>query len=98
MVIESGTRDEGARQNTNPLAGEPAYTGGWNSDLPYAGWGQSQIDLGVFARRGDSIRIRFDFGNDGCTGAQGWYLASFKVLIDKEREPMTRRSGRRISP
>jgi hypothetical protein len=97
-VIESGIRDEGALQNANPLAGEPAYTGGWSEDEPYAGWGQSQIDLGVFARRGDSIRIRFDFGNDGCTGAQGWYVANFNVLINEEREPLVRRPGRRISP
>jgi hypothetical protein len=97
-VIQSGTRDEGGRQNTNPLAGERAYTGGWNEDEPYAGWGQSQMDLAVFADGGDSVRIRFDFGNDGCTGAQGWYIANFKVLINEEREPLMRRSGRRISP
>jgi Zn-dependent metalloprotease len=98
MVIESGTRDEGALQNTNPLAGEPAYTGGWNEDEPYAGWGQSQIDLGVLADGGDSVRIRFDFGNDGCTGAQGWYIANFNMLVNEEREPLLRRSGRRVSP
>ena len=98
MVILSGDRDAGARENTNPLAGELAFTGGWNEDIPYAGWGQTQIDLGNFVRRGDSFRIRFDFGNDGCIGGKGWYIANFKVLINEEREPSMRRPIRRTRP
>jgi hypothetical protein len=98
MVIRGGNRDEEARQNTNPLAGELAFTGGWSEDIPYAGWGQSQIDLGLFARRGDSFRIRFDFGNDGCIGGQGWYIANFKVLINEEPERAVRRPIRRTRP
>ena len=97
-VIDTVIVDEEEQHNTNPLAGEPAYTGGWNEDEPLAGWGQSQIDLGVFADGGDSVRIRFDFGNDGCTGAWGWYIANFKVLINDERELSVRRPSRRISP
>jgi Zn-dependent metalloprotease len=98
MVIESGIDDEEERQNTNPLAGEPAYTGGWSEDEPHAGWGQSQIDLGAFADGGDTVRIRFDFGNDGCTGGRGWYVANFKVLFTEERETLVRRPSRRIRP
>jgi Zn-dependent metalloprotease len=98
MVIRGGTRDEGEHENTNPLAGERAFTGGWSEDIPYAGWGQSQIDLGVFARRGDSFRIRFDFGNDGCIGGKGWYIANFKILINEEPEHAARRPDRRTRP
>ena len=83
-------------ENTNPLAGEAAYTGTDEGELS-SSWGQSQIDLGVFANGGDSIRIRFDFGNDGCTGVQGWYLAIFKVLTDDARTLDVHRGGRRIS-
>ena len=29
---------------------------------------------------GDTIRLRFDFGMDGCTGIDGWYVDDVKVL------------------
>ncbi len=94
-VIDSVIVDEVEQQNTNPLAGEAAYTGTDEGELS-SSWGQSQIDLGVIADGGDSVRIRFDFGNDGCTGVQGWYLANFKVLINDAREPAVRRGARRV--
>jgi len=94
-VIAAVTVGEEVMENTNPLAGEPAYTGVDQGEL-FSTWGQTQIDLGVFANGGDSVRIRFDFGNDGCTGVQGWYLANFKVLIDEASElSVLRPSGRR---
>ena len=84
-VIDTVIVGEEAVENTNPLAGEPAYTGLDEGELS-SSWGQSQIDLGVFASGGDSVRFRFDFGNDGCTGVEGWYLANLKVLIDEAPE------------
>ena len=95
-VIDTVTIDEEEVENTNPLAGQPAFTGLDEGEL-LSSWGQSQIDLGVIASGGDSVRLRFDFGNDGCTGVEGWYLANFKVLIDEARTPAVHRGGRRVS-
>ena len=96
-VIDTVTINEEEVQNTNPLAGEPAFTGLDEGEL-LSSWGQSQIDLGMFASGGDSVRFRFDFGNDGCTGVEGWYLANFKVLIDEAPELSVHRAGRRVTP
>ena len=59
--------------NTNPMAGEDAFTG---TDGGSAGgsWGQSQVSLAGLAFPGDSVRVRFDFGIDGCNGVFGWYV------------------------
>ncbi len=96
-VIDTVTINEEEVQNTNPLAGEPAFTGLDEGEL-LSSWGQSQIDLGMFASGGDSVRFRFDFGNDGCTGVEGWYLANFKVLIDEAPELSVLRPSRRLRP
>jgi Zn-dependent metalloprotease len=54
--------------NSNPLAGQLGFTG-------YGGaWGISLINLGQLVSGGDTLEIRFDFGKDGCTGVQGWYV------------------------
>ena len=69
-----------ANFNTNPLAGEPAFTGG---DSGQAGsWGESQVDLAAAgARPGDAVRIRFDMGMDGCGGIDGWYVDDVEVKV-----------------
>jgi hypothetical protein len=54
--------------STDPLAGEPAFSG------IVGEWGRSHVNLGPYARPGDTVRLRFDFGSDGCTGWEGWYL------------------------
>jgi Zn-dependent metalloprotease len=59
--------------NTNPLAGEPAWTGAGGE------WGTSLISLKSFASGGQAVRLRFEFGKDGCTGVDGWYLDDFEV-------------------
>jgi Zn-dependent metalloprotease len=67
-----------AAGNTNPLAGQPAFSGtdgGTNS----GSWGRSYIDLTTYATAGDSVRLRFDIGNDGCTGVVGWYVDNVTV-------------------
>lgn len=68
-----------APDNTNPLAGQPGFTGTDGGEVD-GSWGQSQVDLtkaGVKA--GDTIQLRFDFGMDGCTGIDGWYVDDIKV-------------------
>jgi Zn-dependent metalloprotease len=59
--------------NTNPLAGEPAFTGTDGGSVGGT-WGQSQVDLRNYANPGDTVQLRFDFGTDGCGGVDGWYL------------------------
>lgn len=59
--------------NTNPLAGQPGWTGAGG------GWGVTLLDLRNFVTGGDTFQVRFDFGKDGCTGNIGWYVAEFRV-------------------
>ena len=76
----TATLQTAAAGNTNPLAGQPAFTGTDGGEVD-GSWGQSQVDLtkaGVKA--GDSIQLRFDMGMDGCTGIDGWYVDDIKVL------------------
>ncbi|MCO6437772.1 MAG: M4 family metallopeptidase [Phycisphaerae bacterium] len=63
-----------AAGNTNPLAGLPAFTGAGTA------WAQTVIDLTGLVSDGDTIRLRFDFGKDGCTGVDGWYIDDFEVF------------------
>ncbi len=65
--------------NTNPLAGQPAFTG-TNGGEVSGSWGQSQVDLGAAgAVPGDSVSLRYDFGIDGCSGVDGWYVDDVNV-------------------
>ncbi len=59
--------------STNPMFGEPAFSGtdgGSNS----GSWGTSVVDLTGLAAAGNSVRLRWDFGTDGCAGVVGWYV------------------------
>lgn len=72
--------DEG---NTNPLAGQPGFTG-TNGGVINGSWGTSIVNLtkaGVKA--GDKVRIRFDMGRDGCGGNDGWYVDDVRVQVCK---------------
>jgi len=59
--------------STNPLAGEPAFHGSDEGDNSTQ-WGQSQVDLTGLAQPGDTVRLRFELGIDGCGGTVGWYV------------------------
>jgi hypothetical protein len=68
-----------AQGNTNPLAGQPGFTGTDGGQV-HGTWGQSQLNLakmGVLP--GDTIRLRYDFGIDGCSGVDGWYVDNVNV-------------------
>jgi Zn-dependent metalloprotease len=69
-------------ENTNPMAGEPAFTG-TNGNEPGGSWGTSIVDLGKIpgARAGAQVRFRFDVGRDGCNGLDGWYVDNVKVTV-----------------
>lgn len=66
-------------QASNPLDGELGFSGSDGGEVS-GSWGTSYVDLaaaGVTA--GDSVRLRFDFGRDGCGGLDGWYVDNVKV-------------------
>ena len=69
----------GAPANTNPLAGQRAYTG-TDGGAVDGTWGRTIVDLTGIASPNDKIQLRFDFGTDGCGGAFGWYVDNLQVL------------------
>lgn len=62
--------------NTNPMAGQPAWSGGQGASND---WGTSIIDLTGLVQPGNSIKFRFDMGKDGCGGVNGWYVDDFEL-------------------
>ena len=74
----NGTLQTVAAGNTNPLAGQRAFTGSDGGSVD-GSWGRSIIDLTGIAKAKDKIRLRFDMGQDGCTGTYGWYVDDLKV-------------------
>ncbi|GAA1927732.1 hypothetical protein GCM10009737_31960 [Nocardioides lentus] len=72
------TADEG---NTNPLAGQPGFTGTDGGEVT-GSWGTSVVDLaaaGIAA--GDEVQLRFAIGRDGCGGVDGWYVDDVTVAL-----------------
>ncbi len=67
-----------AQGNTNPLAGQPAFTGA-DGGAVSGSWGRSIVNLAPYAKPKDKIRLRFDIGTDGCGGAFGWYIDDLMV-------------------
>jgi hypothetical protein len=64
---------------TDPLAGQPAFSGTDGGSV-FGSWGQSQINLTMLGvMPGDNIRLRYDFGMDGCAGIDGWYVDNVTV-------------------
>ncbi len=68
-----------AEGNTNPMAGQPGFTGTDGGEVS-GSWGTSQVDLSALGiGGGDRLRIRFDIGRDGCGGIDGWYVDDVNV-------------------
>ena len=67
-----------AAGSSNPIAGEPAFTGADGGEVG-GSWGRSIVNLAPYARAGDKVRLRFDLGNDGCGGLTGWYVDDVMV-------------------
>jgi Zn-dependent metalloprotease len=75
----NGTLLTTAAGNTNPMAGQPAFSGTDGGQVT-GSWGQSQANLGlVGVKAGDTFRLRFDFGMDGCGAIDGWYVDDVTV-------------------
>jgi hypothetical protein len=79
------TLQTAAAGNTNPMAGEPAWTGTDGGEVT-GSWGETQIDLAeAGVSTGDVIRLKFDSGRDGCSGVDGWYVDDIQVLTCKSK-------------
>jgi trimeric autotransporter adhesin len=85
-----------AAGNTNPMAGEAAFSGTDGGQV-FGSWGTSQIDLTkIGVKPGDAIRLRFDFGMDGCTAIDGWYVDDVKVqTCNLKKKPKNDKSAAR---
>lgn len=91
--------------NSNPLAGQPAFTGS-NGGSVTGSWGQSQVNLSSYARAGDKIELRFEMGVDGCNGLVGWYIdelrayactAAADVSLQQQATPTTALPGQPVT-
>jgi hypothetical protein len=78
------TADQG---NTNPLAGQPTWTGTNAGTANGGSWGRTHVNLANFAKPGDSVRLRWNFGTDGCSGRTGWYLDNVHVFSCAPKVP-----------
>jgi hypothetical protein len=78
----------GPSQNTDPLAGEPAFHGtdeGSNS----GSWGRSIVDLTGLVGPGQRFRLRFELGTDICYGSTlGWYVDDVTVSVCADGDPI----------
>lgn len=75
--------------NTNPLAGQPGFSGTDGGQVN-GSWGQSQIDLAALGVvPGDTIRLRYDMGMDGCSGVDGWYVDDVHAYTCNLNNPPT---------
>jgi hypothetical protein len=72
------TLQTAAAGNTNPLAGQPAFSGSDGGSV-LGSWGRSFVNLAPHVAPGQSFRVRFSLGSDGCTGLFGWYMDDFTV-------------------
>jgi hypothetical protein len=83
----NGTLNDIVDQNTNPKRGQEAFQGA-NPITGDNNWGQSQVDLAAAGvAPGDTIRLRWDFGQDGCNGNDGWYVDRIEVFTCGPAEP-----------
>ena len=74
---------QSAPANTNPLAGQPGFSGTDGGEIG-GSWYESRVDLSSYAGSNDVIQLRFDFGMDGCTGLIGWYVDDVHVYSCSE--------------
>ncbi len=76
-----GTINTAEAGNTNPLAGEPGFTGTDGGEVG-GSWGTSAVDLSMIqVAPGDSIALQLDMGLDGCSGIDGWYVDDITVDV-----------------
>jgi len=72
-------------QNTNPRAGQPAWTGA-DEGSTTGSWGTTVVNLSGLVQPGQTYKLRFDFSVDGCNGVTGWYIGD---LVVNDCPPLT---------
>lgn len=68
--------------NTNPNPTEPAWTGanvGTPPSAPPGSWGTTIVNLSTLTNPGNSVKVRFNWSQDGCNGVDGWYVDNIRV-------------------
>lgn len=68
--------------NTNPNPTEPAWTGaniGTPPSAPPGSWGTTIVNLSTLTNPGDTVKVRFNWSQDGCNGLDGWYVDNIRV-------------------
>ncbi len=73
-----------AQGNTNPLAGQPAFSGSDGGSVE-GSWGRSHVDLGAHVGPNQKFRLRFSLGTDGCAGTFGWFMDDFTLYTCTSR-------------
>jgi len=66
--------------NTNPNAGEYAWHG-TDTGAQDGSWGTTIVDLSALTNPGDTVKIRFNFSQDGCNGVDGWYVDNVNLYF-----------------
>ena len=80
-----------AATNTSPLAGQAAFTGTDGGEV-VGSWGTSIIQLAKLGlKSGDTFKIKYDFGRDGCGGNDGWYVDDLVLTVCKKKTDAHRR-------
>lgn len=74
----NATLNTAATGNSNPLAGQPAFSGTDPGSVA-GSWGRSIINLRPYANPGDTVKLRFEMGADCGGGAVGWYVDDVQV-------------------
>jgi hypothetical protein len=74
--------------NTNPLGGQPAWSGTNNGSVVDGSWGRTHVDPGNFAAPGDTVQLRWDFGADFCVARRGGDLANLHVFSCTPKIPV----------
>ncbi len=66
--------------NTNPRAGEAAWTGG-DEGGSTGSWGTTVVNLslGNLVGPNQKFKLRYDFSMDGCNGVTGWFVGNIVV-------------------
>lgn len=65
-------------QNTNPKAGQRAWSGS-NIGSGLGSWGTTVVNLSSLVQPGQTFKLRWEFGLDGCGGSDGWYVDDIRV-------------------
>ena len=75
----NGTLFTGAHGNTNPIAGQPAFTGTDGGSVTALGAGRSSTSRGIAKSRQTRSTCGSISGTDGCSGTYGWYVDDVEV-------------------